>query len=101
VNTLPLSVSTASGIPYRRMAEAKAWQTAVAVALGTAWAATQNREWSSRPVTTLNPRPSARRAPMTSICHSSMGLARSHRLQSVFFLRRRRGSMRPFRTRAR
>ena len=43
VNTLPLSVSTCSGAPWRRMAARKASQTGLAVARGVSWAQTQKR----------------------------------------------------------
>ena len=50
-------------------------QTLRAVARSMSPAATQNREWSSIPVTALSSRAvgSARSPPMTSSCHSSMG----------------------------
>ena len=74
VNTLPLSVSTCSGAPWRRIAARKASQTGLAVALGVSCAQTQKREWSSIPVTTLSsPPPSSRTPPITSICQSSIG----------------------------
>jgi choline dehydrogenase-like flavoprotein len=80
VNCLPLSVRTSSGIPKVRSAWAKAAQTARPVARRTTVAMTQNREWSSTPVTTLASPPSASWMPPTmSSCHSSIGRARCHR----------------------
>ena len=74
VNCLPLSVSTSSGIPKRRSAAANARHTARPVARRTTVAITQNREWSSTPVTTLASVPSASSTPPTmSICHSCIG----------------------------
>jgi hypothetical protein len=80
VNCLPLSVSTSSGIPNWHNASANARQTARPVARGTTAAMTQNREWSSTPVTILVSDPSASRMPSTmSSCHSSIGRSRCHR----------------------
>ncbi len=81
VNTFPLSVNTPSGTPWRRMASAKASHTGRAVARRTTLAHTQNRELSSRPVTTDACDPSTRcTPPVMSICHNSIGRDRSHRL---------------------
>lgn len=80
-NTLPLSVRTWSGTPWRRMARARASQVGTAVARATTSAETQNLEWSSTPVTILASRPPERTTPPTmSICHSSMARERSQRL---------------------
>jgi hypothetical protein len=80
VNCLPLSVRTSKGIPYSVIAAVNARQTALAVARMTTAAMTQNREWSSIPVTTLHSRPSARnRLAVTSICHSSIAAERFQR----------------------
>jgi hypothetical protein len=80
VNCLPLSVSTSSGIPYRCNASANAAQTARPVARRTTAAMTQNREWSSTPVTIFVSDPSASLTPSTmSSCHSSIGTARCQR----------------------
>jgi hypothetical protein len=63
------------------MASESASQTGRAVALATTFAETQNREWSSRPVTIDASLPSSSFTPPTmSICHSSMGRDRSQRL---------------------
>lgn len=81
VNCLPLSVSTCSGHPYSASARTNARQTARAVPRGTTVAITQYREWSSTPVTTFSSRPSSRKQdPTRSICHSSIGASRCHRL---------------------
>jgi hypothetical protein len=80
VNCLPLSVSTSSGTPNSSNAWANARQTARPVARRVTAAITQNREWSSTPVTTLASVPSAKKIPPTmSICHSSIGRSRSQR----------------------
>ena len=81
VKTLPLSVRIWSGTPWARSAHWRASHTGLAVARATTRAQTQNREWSSTPVTTLTSVPSARwKRPTMSICHSSMERDRSHRL---------------------
>ena len=55
--------------------------TGRAVARTMTRAQTQNREWSSTPVSTLHSVPSASSTPpTTSICHNSIGRPRSHRL---------------------
>jgi hypothetical protein len=59
VNCLPLSVNTSCGIPNRTSPSANANHTARPVARGTTLAITQNREWSSTPVTTFACDPSA------------------------------------------
>jgi hypothetical protein len=80
VNCLPLSVSTSSGTPYSSKASTNAAQTARPVARRTTAAITQNREWSSTPVTILVSEPSASRMPSTmSSCHNSIGTARCQR----------------------
>jgi hypothetical protein len=80
VNCFPLSVSTSSGSPYACNASANAAHTARPVARRTTVAITQNREWSSTPVTIFVSEPSASRMPSTmSSCHNSIGTARSHR----------------------
>ena len=53
VNCLPLSVITSSGTPNRASACANARHTARPVARSTTFAITQNREWSSTPVTSF------------------------------------------------
>jgi hypothetical protein len=59
----------------------QASQVGLAVALRTTSAETQNREWSSIPVTTFNSVPSVSGTPpITSICHNSIARPRSHRL---------------------
>jgi hypothetical protein len=60
VNCLPLSLSTSPGIPYSRIASTNARHTPRAVARATTAAMTQNREWSSIPVTILHSRPFVR-----------------------------------------
>jgi len=81
VKTFPLSVRIASGMPCRFNAASSASHTGRAVARATSIAETMNRELSSIPVTALTSTPSARWIPpTTSICHSSIGLARSQRL---------------------
>jgi hypothetical protein len=81
VKTLPLSVRTWSGIPWVRMAPARASHTGRAVARATNRAQTQNREWSSMPVTAESSVPSAKwMRPTTSTCHSCMAGERSQRL---------------------
>ena len=81
VNTLPLSVRTASGTPWRSIANSKASPTGRAVARATTCADTTNRLWSSRPDTILASLPSTIRTPPTmSICHNSIARLRSHRL---------------------
>jgi hypothetical protein len=80
VNTLPLSVRICCGTPCRRIA-----------------ALTQNREWSSGPVSAFAVDPSASPIPpTTSIGHSSIGAPRSQRFHDA---RRRRapGSINPAR----
>jgi len=52
VNTLPPSVRTCSGTPWRNNPSIRASPTGRAVARGTTLAMTQNLEWSSIPVTT-------------------------------------------------
>jgi hypothetical protein len=80
VNTLPLSLSSSSGSPWRSRACRNTRHTACAVARCTTPAATQNLEWSSRPVTSLASCPSAScTPPITSICHSCIGRSRSQR----------------------
>jgi len=80
VNCLPLSVKTSSGIPKRCSASANAWQTARPVARRTTVAMTQNREWSSTPVTIFVSDPSASLMPSTmSSCHNSIGTSRCQR----------------------
>jgi hypothetical protein len=54
VKCLPLSVSTSSGTPNSTSAAANAAQTARPVGRATTAASTQNRDWSSTPVTTLH-----------------------------------------------
>jgi hypothetical protein len=67
--------------PWRRIARANPSHTGRAVARRTTSADTQNREWSSIPDTIDAFQPSASINPPTvSSCHSSMALARSHRL---------------------
>ena len=81
VNTLPLSVNTASGTPCRAIAASNASHTGRAVVRATTAADTANREWSSTPDTIFASDPSTRRTPPTmSICHSSIARLRSHRL---------------------
>jgi hypothetical protein len=81
VKTLPLSVRICSGTPWRDNPSIRASHTGRAVARETTVAITQNLEWSSIPVMTDSWVPSVRRTPpMTSICHSSMGRDRPHRL---------------------
>ena len=64
-----------------RIAKANASHVGRAVARATTNADTQNREWSSTPVTIFASEPSTRRTPPTmSICHSSIDRARSQRL---------------------
>jgi hypothetical protein len=92
----------ASGRPWRSMASSNASHTGAAVARATTLAHTQNPEWSSIPVTTLERDPSARRTPkVTSICHSSMGRERSQRLYSLGLRFLGLGSMSTWRTRQR
>jgi hypothetical protein len=80
----------------------KTRQTLWALARSTSPAMTQNREWSSRPVTALSSRPSVSQIPpMTSSCHSSIGRGRSQRRELALARRRGWGWMRPLRTRAR
>jgi hypothetical protein len=80
VNTFPLSVRICSGTPWRASASLSASHTGRAVARGTTFALITYREWSSRPVTSFISRPSARNArPITSICHNTIDLDRSHR----------------------
>jgi IS30 family transposase len=63
-----------------RPAEAKAAHTARPFARSTTEAITQNREWSSTPVTSFSSRPSAsQNPPITSSCHNCIGPGRSHR----------------------
>ena len=107
VNCLPLSVKISSGTPYRRSAAANARHTARPVADSTTEAITQNREWSSTPVTTF----ASRNAPVTgstsitpptmSSCHNCIGLGRSHRWYDSRRRFRFRGITRPCRTRIR
>ena len=81
VNTLPLSVRTCSGTPWRASASSSASHTGRAVARATTFADTTNRELSSIPVTTFTSAPSPRwTPPTTSICHNSIGRPRSQRL---------------------
>ena len=81
VNTFPLSVRICAGTPCARIALPNASHTGLAVALRTTCADTQNREWSSTPVTMLAFQPSASITPPTmSICHNSIDRDRSHRL---------------------
>ena len=81
VKTLPLSDKIASGWPWCSIASMSASHTGAAVARATTLAHTQNREWSSMPVTIDGLDPSASGTPkVTSICHSSMGRERSQRL---------------------
>jgi hypothetical protein len=80
VKTLPLSVKSSSGLPWRSKAAQNTRQTALALARSTSPAATQNREWSSMPVTALSSWPSVSQIPpMMSSCHSSIGRLRSQR----------------------
>ena len=100
VNTLPLSVRICSGTPWARIAAASPSQTGWVRSRGISRALTQNREWSSIPVSALAWLPSAsRNPPTTSICHSSIGAPRSHRLQYSRRRRRGCGSISPARTR--
>ena len=63
-----------------RIASVNARHTGRAVARLTAVARTQNREWSSIPVTILTSVLPVRKAlAVTSSCHSSIAAARSHR----------------------
>ena len=62
VNCLPLSVRISSGTPNRDNAPANARHTARPVARSTTAAITQNREWSSTPVTIL----ASRTTPVTT-----------------------------------
>jgi hypothetical protein len=81
VNTLPLSVRIACGAPWWANAAPRASQTGRAVARSTSLASTQNREWSSIPVTADSWVPSASRMrPTMSSCHSSIARERSQRL---------------------
>jgi hypothetical protein len=81
VKILALSVRTLSGTPWLRMASENASETGLAVARATTLAEVQNREWSSRPVTTEASVPSSIfTPPTTSICHSSIARERSQRL---------------------
>ena len=85
-----------------RIASVNAWHTGRAVARITAVASTQNREWSSTPVTILTSAPLVRNAlAVTSSCHSSIGVARSQRRYSLRLRRRDFGSISPLRTRVR
>lgn len=69
---------------------------------GTTQAITQNRAWSSTPVTTLHSVPSVSiRPPTMSSCHSAIGVWRSQRRYSRRLPRRRPGSIRPGRGRMR
>ena len=102
VNCLPLSVSTSSGTPNSASAAANARHTARPVARATTSQITQDREWSSRPVTIFASVPSAKNAPpMMPICHSAIGASRSHRRQLSLRRLRVPGSIRPWRTSAR
>jgi hypothetical protein len=89
VNCVPLSVITSSGTPYRASAWANARHTARAVARSTTTAITQNREWSSIPVTTFASRTSPVTAstsstpPTTSMPHSCIGPGRSKRTYAL------------------
>jgi hypothetical protein len=80
VKTLPLSVKICSRTPCRRSAASSASHTGWAVPRRTSLADTANRELSSIPDTAFNSVPSTRwKPPTTSICHNSIGRARSHR----------------------
>jgi hypothetical protein len=95
-------VRTSSGTPKRRNATAKARHTARPVARKVAEAITQNREWSSTPVTIFTSVPSARNTPPTmSSCHNAIGASRSQRRYSSRRRRRARGATKPRRTRIR
>jgi hypothetical protein len=90
VTTLPLSVRIAWGTPWRANAARRASYTGWAVALGSSLASTQNREWSSIPVTADSWVPStSRMRPTMSSCHSCIARERSQRLSSC---RRRRAA---------
>ena len=81
------------------MAATSAEHTTRAVARSATVAITQNREWSSSPVTILASRPPAKkRLAVTSICHNSIGAGRSHRLYCSRRLRRVTGSISWWRT---
>jgi hypothetical protein len=102
VNTLPLSVRICSGAPCSRSAASSPSQTGRVRSRGISRADTQNLEWSSMPVSAFAREPSAiRKPPTVSICHSSIGAARSHRFQSRRRRRRESGSTIPARTSAR
>ena len=85
VNCFPLSLSTSSGTPNRTSACVNATHTARPVARATTFAITQNREWSSTPVTTFADRTtpvtgSTTVTPSTmSTAHNCIGAGRSHR----------------------
>jgi hypothetical protein len=80
-----MSVITSSGTPWRASAWANPRHTARPVARSTTFAITQNREWSSMPVTIFASRSSpvtglTRRIPPTmSMPHSCIGPGRSNR----------------------
>lgn len=86
----------------RRIASASASHTGWVRSRGISRADTQNREWSSTPVSAFAEVPSAsRNPPTTSSCHNSIGRPRSHRFQWSLRRCRRTGSITPARTRHR
>ncbi|GAA3638120.1 hypothetical protein GCM10022236_45660 [Microlunatus ginsengisoli] len=98
---------TSSGTPNRDSASANAKHTARPVARSTTLAITQNREWSSTPVTIFASRSSPvsgftkEMPPTMSMPHSCIGPGRSNRMNESRGRFRGRGLTSPWRRRTR